>query len=192
MAELLSRERHAVCRSSGPVGSDRFVMASPSRTGDHVATGLPAAADLTQITDGAGTGACVGQTHRPLLTTSWARAAVYSFLTRAATGRPQVSQIRTPAVGIGAPSVRLVTVTGSLLVIARPGDISPLPACLDHPDSCRLVSEVTHSVAATAMQAASTPGPHRRPGMSIASNRRESATEQVTDPALERQHRQDA
>jgi hypothetical protein len=83
------------------------------------------AADLTQIRDGARTGACAGQTQRPLSTTSWARAAVYSFLSRAATGRLQVSQVRTPAVGIGAPSVRLVTVTRSLLVIARPGDISP-------------------------------------------------------------------
>ena len=31
-----------------------------------------------------------------------------------------------------------------------------------------------------------------RPGMSIASNRRVPATEQVIDPVLERQHRQDA
>lgn len=63
--------------------------------------------------EGASVGGC-GQRHRPLAMSSWARAGVYSVLLRAATGRLQEPQMRTPAVsGCAVPA-------WSMTLIARP------------------------------------------------------------------------
>lgn len=76
-----------------------------------------------------------GQTHKPLLMTSRARAVVYSFMSMAATGHPHAEQMRTPSTRVPAElawSVTLITTS----VISTP----PTPVV----SPCRTSTTVVH------------------------------------------------